>query len=79
MERQHPLRAYRARHGLSQTQLAERLNTTKVTVSRIETGDRAASAALLKRIAEVTGGEVMPNDILMFPPPADAPVAATAG
>jgi DNA-binding XRE family transcriptional regulator len=73
----HPLRKYRHRVGLTQTQMAALLKTTKVTISRIETGDRGASSKLMKRIAKVTDGEVTPNDILNFEPAA-APAAASA-
>lgn len=70
MKREHPLRAYRQRHGLSQRQMANLLGTTKVTVSRIETGTREPSGDLLRRIAAATMGEVMPNDVLT-PVPAE--------
>lgn len=63
----HPLRRYREKHDLSQAALAALLGTTKVTVSRLETGRRSASGDLLKRIADVTDGEVTPNDLLLVP------------
>lgn len=64
----HPLRRYREKRELSQAALAALLGTTKVTVSRIETGTRSASGDLMKRINEVTGGEVTPNDLLLGRP-----------
>jgi transcriptional regulator with XRE-family HTH domain len=65
---EHPLREYRHQRGLTQAQMAALMNTTKVTVSRIETGERAASAAMMKRIADATHGAVTPNDLLSVQP-----------
>jgi transcriptional regulator with XRE-family HTH domain len=61
----HPLRAWRQAAGISQEELAGKVGTTKSVISRIETGARDASAELLRKIADVTGNQVTPNDVLL--------------
>jgi transcriptional regulator with XRE-family HTH domain len=60
----HPLRAYRKLHGIALGDLASRLGIHKSVLSRLERYGHNASADLLRRIADVTGGEVTPNDVL---------------
>ena len=45
----------RARAGLSQTQLARRMNTSQSYVARIESGQVKPSTAALERVAKATG------------------------
>lgn len=49
------LKVLRAKHGLSQEALAERVGVTRVTINNIENGKWAPSAALALRIARVFG------------------------
>lgn len=51
------LRAMRLGASLSQTELAERVDATKSTISRFETGERRPSPELLARIARVVADE----------------------
>jgi transcriptional regulator with XRE-family HTH domain len=51
----HALRAYRARHGLSQHALARALGVTNITISRWENGARRIDDRLLARVAQTTG------------------------
>lgn len=50
----HELIAARVRAGLSQAQLAERMNTTQSTIARLESGKSLPSIRTLNRIAEAT-------------------------
>jgi ribosome-binding protein aMBF1 (putative translation factor) len=47
--------AYRARHGLSQSQLARELGMRQPHVARLEAGDHEPSLATLARLADATG------------------------
>jgi transcriptional regulator with XRE-family HTH domain len=62
---EHPLRQYRERANLTQEELARKIGTSAVTVSRIESGRRRPSFAMLKRIAEATDNAVTPNDFIL--------------
>jgi transcriptional regulator with XRE-family HTH domain len=44
--------------GLSQKELAEKLNTRQSAISRIEKGEQNISIGLLEKIADALGGEV---------------------
>ncbi|OZB75063.1 MAG: transcriptional regulator [Halothiobacillus sp. 14-55-98] len=46
--------AARVRAGLTQTQLAERMNTTQSTIARLESGKSLPSLRTLQRIAKAT-------------------------
>ena len=59
-----PLLKYREAHGLSRKQLADALNVSHVSVYRIEHGQQRPSYDLLRRIMELTGGEVTANDFV---------------
>jgi DNA-binding XRE family transcriptional regulator len=50
--RGHPVAAARERAGLTQHELAEKVGVGRVSIARIETGTRAPSLALARRIAE---------------------------
>lgn len=54
----HPLARFREDRGLTMTEFAKILGTTKCTVSRLEAGKQVPSLALVKRIVEVTNGHV---------------------
>lgn len=49
--------AYRVEHGLTQTELAKRLDMTQSAVARLEAGDHEPSLATLRRLARVLGLE----------------------
>jgi ribosome-binding protein aMBF1 (putative translation factor) len=49
----------RARLGLSQEQLAERMGTTASVISRIESGQHRTSAETLRRLGEALGGHAV--------------------
>ena len=49
------LKAARALRGLTQLQLADRVGTREIEISRLETGRTRASQDLKRRIAEVLG------------------------
>jgi transcriptional regulator with XRE-family HTH domain len=52
------LREWRLHRGLSQEQLAERLDTTKATISRVETGARDWTGGFVEAAAEALNIEV---------------------
>jgi len=58
------LREWREKKGLTMVELARMLGVDKSAVSRWESGERFPSRRSLKKIAEVTGGEVTANDFL---------------
>jgi transcriptional regulator with XRE-family HTH domain len=58
------LREWREKKGLTMVELARMLGVDKSAVSRWESGERFPSRRFLKKIAEVTGGEVTANDFL---------------
>lgn len=49
------IRGYRSREGLTQADLAARLDTTRTVVSDMENGRRPVSAKMARRLAEVFG------------------------
>ncbi|MEW5822744.1 MAG: helix-turn-helix transcriptional regulator [Pseudomonadota bacterium] len=51
--------AARARAGLSQSQLAERMHTTQSTIARLESGKSLPSLRTLTRYAEATGSRAV--------------------
>lgn len=51
--------AARARAGLSQAQLAERMHTTQSTIARLESGKSLPSLRTLTRYAEATGSRAV--------------------
>jgi transcriptional regulator with XRE-family HTH domain len=52
---QHPLVKYREKAGLTQEQLAERLQVSRALVSLIESGARAVTPAHAKAWSQITG------------------------
>jgi ribosome-binding protein aMBF1 (putative translation factor) len=58
----------RARAGLTQAQLAERMHTTQSVIARLESGRVRPSTATLERIARATGTRLK---ITFEPAPAD--------
>lgn len=70
--KQHPLRAWREKKGLSQRALAARLGgdlVSYVTLGRIERGEQAPTWAVLEALYEASGGELCPNDFIGAAPP----------
>jgi len=59
----------RARAGLTQAQLAERMRTTQSVIARLESGRVRPSTTTLERIARATGTRLK---ITFEPAPADA-------
>ena len=51
--------AARARAGLTQSELAERMQTTQSTIARLESGRTMPSRRTLARYAEATGGRAV--------------------
>ena len=49
------LREHRARHGLTQEQLAERVGVTRKTINTVETGRFVPSTVLALRLARAFG------------------------
>lgn len=52
---EHRLTAYRREHGLTLECLAQKADTSKATLSRIENGGSDPSVALIRRLMKVTG------------------------
>ena len=55
---EHPIKAFREYRGISQTELAKKVNVSRQYISQIEAGDRAGSTKLLKVIATVLDVEL---------------------
>lgn len=53
---------WRKQQNLTLAQVARRLDTTEVSVSRYETGQRIPGPGMMDRIARLTGNLVLPND-----------------
>jgi DNA-binding XRE family transcriptional regulator len=51
--------ALRARHGLTQEQLAERVGTSHSQISRVETGQHKTSVETLRRIADAFDAQLV--------------------
>jgi transcriptional regulator with XRE-family HTH domain len=60
------LKDYRSEHGLTLFEMAEKVGVSEVSMSRYERG-RVPRPAILRKIAEVTGGEVGPNSFFLIP------------
>lgn len=60
----HPLAKYRAEHNLTQSQFAELVGTTQVSVARWEAGTRTPRPAHARKIKEITGGIVTADDFI---------------
>lgn len=66
MKKEHPLRLYRERSGLSLEELANACGSTRATLSRVETGKQNPSLDLIERIREATGGAIRADDFIPF-------------
>jgi ribosome-binding protein aMBF1 (putative translation factor) len=51
--------AARARSGLSQSEVAQRMGTTQSVVARLESGKRPPSMRTMERFAQAVGGHVV--------------------
>ena len=60
----HPLTRFREKAGLTQAQLAERLNVSRWMVNRLERRERRPSWDLVARIVEVSSGQVTADDFM---------------
>ena len=60
----HPLTMFREKAGLTQAQLAARLNVTRWMVNRLERRERRPSWDLVARIVEVSNGQVTADDFM---------------
>ena len=64
--RPHFIKAWRKFRGLTQEQLAERLEMTQATVARIEKGEISYTQPVLEAVAEALGCQ--PGDLIMRDP-----------
>lgn len=67
----------RARAGLSQAQLAERMHTSQSYIARIEGGRVQPSTAVLERLARATGTRLQIRFVPLRRPRADVASSAT--
>jgi len=58
----HPLKAWRDAAGISQADLAARLEVDQASVARYEHGRRRPARRVMARIHEISGGAVGPAD-----------------
>ena len=58
------LAAYMDRKKLSDEEIALNVGVSRVSISRVHRGLQQPSLELMRRLAEFTGGAVMPNDFL---------------
>lgn len=72
MKNVHPLKAWRKRNGLTQTDVGIAIGVLKSAVCRYEQG-RAPEWKVMLRIHELTDGEVKPNDWLPLGKTSPAP------
>lgn len=68
------IKAWRKYRNLTQEQLAERLETTSATISRVETGKTPYNQGMLEALADALQCE--PADLLARPPDKDFGIAA---
>ena len=66
------LSEYLQAENMKASHLAERLEVPASTISRILNGQRRPSFGLMRKIAEVTGGKVTPNDFVAVALPDEA-------
>jgi transcriptional regulator with XRE-family HTH domain len=71
------IKAWRKYRDLTQEQLAERLETSGATISRVENGKSPYDQGLLEALAEALQCE--PADLLARPPDKDFGIAAVLG
>lgn len=67
MEPMHPLRTYRHRHGITLAAVAAQLDVVPSTVSRWENGVRVPPIRMMRRIVNLTNGEVSAESLLGLP------------
>lgn len=58
------LRTWRKKRGLTQSEIADTLGVSVVSVSRIERNEQWPDREFFERLAAVTGGSVTANDFL---------------
>jgi len=61
------LSEYLHSEGITPSRFAVSIKVPPSTISRILKGDRSPRSYIMRRIAEVTGGAVMPNDFAGIP------------
>jgi transcriptional regulator with XRE-family HTH domain len=71
------IKAWRKYRNLTQEQLAERLETTGATISRVETGKTPYDQGMIEALADALQCE--PADLLARPPDSDFGIAAVLG
>lgn len=69
----HFIAEHRLKAGLTQKQLARRLETTEMTVSRWETYETRVDMATLAAIAEALGGDLLEAEDLLHHPERPTP------
>jgi predicted transcriptional regulator len=60
----HPLRAWRVRHEISIVMLAEAAKLSTASISRIERGQQQPRTAAIRRLIEISGGELTAGALL---------------
>jgi len=66
------LRDYMRREGMTAAEMAGLIGVSTAAVVRYRNGTRRPSPEVMRRIARVTGGAVLPNDFYDLPPTAEA-------
>lgn len=61
------LRSFRKSKGIRLHQMAESLEVSVATLSRIETGKQWPDRSFFERVAEATAGQVTANDFVQRP------------
>ncbi len=64
MDTKHPLTAWRDKHGITQAELAQRVNVSRWTINSIENRNRNASRDLIAALLKVSGGDLAFSDLL---------------
>lgn len=58
LENENPVKVWREYRGLTQAELANQIGTSSIYISQIETGRRAGSIKLLRKIATALGVDI---------------------
>lgn len=75
MEKTHPLKAYRKRHGLTQLDIAKMVGVSKQMISMIEGGAARPSSHTAGLVERATDGEVTASELLFVDGLPDFPAA----
>ena len=64
LEAKHPLLSYREMNGITLDEMAQRVNVSKATLSRVENWKQDPSLELIGRLKAATEGAVSADDFL---------------